>query len=187
MPRPPKHRDALVAETAKLLRRQGYSATGLDQILVQAGATNGSLYHHFPGGKEELALAALGASAEAIRRGIESTFAAHDEPTEALRAWITFRISELEADPLAGCPIAPAALDSALSSPALRAASDEAFASWESVLTKHLRRGGVAKPDATARVVLSAIEGALLLDRTAGSTTHLRALRGALPLLVQSA
>src|SRR6059058_5114005 len=47
-------RDRIVDATAECFRRQGYMATGLKQIASEADAAFGSLYHFFPGGKEEL-------------------------------------------------------------------------------------------------------------------------------------
>ena len=56
----------LVQTMARLLRDQGYTATGRAQLLAESGVSNGSLYHHFPGGMEELAEAALEASGQAV-------------------------------------------------------------------------------------------------------------------------
>ena len=56
----------LVQTMARLLRDQGYTATGRAQLLAESGVSNGSLYHHFPGGKEDLAEAALKASGQAL-------------------------------------------------------------------------------------------------------------------------
>src|SRR5579862_4730019 len=52
-------REAFVRTTAELLQRQGYAASGLNEIVARSGAPRGSLYFHFPGGKEELAVAAI--------------------------------------------------------------------------------------------------------------------------------
>src|SRR5271155_666296 len=59
-------RAELVRTMARLLRDQGYTATGRAQLLAESGVSNGSLYHHFPGGMEELAEAALEASGQAV-------------------------------------------------------------------------------------------------------------------------
>ncbi len=55
----PKHRSAIIAAAAKLFRRQGYAATGINEIADAAGAPKGSLYHYFPDGKDQIAEAAV--------------------------------------------------------------------------------------------------------------------------------
>src|SRR3954471_63787 len=77
-------REAFVATTAMLLRRQGYAATGLAEIVARSGAPRGSLYFHFPGGKEELAVAALTSAGEQLRQGIETMLDARATMDEAL-------------------------------------------------------------------------------------------------------
>ena len=66
MARTDDSRTELVRTMARLLRDQGFTATGLAQVLAESGVSNGSLYHHFPGGKEDLAEAALEASGQAV-------------------------------------------------------------------------------------------------------------------------
>ena len=63
-------RAELVRAMAQLLRDQGYAATGRAQLLAESGVANGSLYHHFPGGMEELAEAALEASGQAVAHAL---------------------------------------------------------------------------------------------------------------------
>jgi TetR/AcrR family transcriptional repressor of lmrAB and yxaGH operons len=178
MPRPDRHRAVLISATAQLLRRRGYAATGLGDILGAADATNGSLYHHFPGGKEDLALAALEASSRAVEDALRSALDDDPDVSSALRRWLDGPIAALQADPRDGCPVAPVALEATASSETLRAAAAAAFSRWGALLEAALARTREPAIAARqARVVLAAIEGALLLDRTAQSTEHLTALR----------
>jgi TetR/AcrR family transcriptional regulator, lmrAB and yxaGH operons repressor len=187
MPRPDRHRADLVSATARLLRRQGYTATSVTNFLDAADATNGSLYHHFPGGKEELARAAIDAVAVQVADGLQETLDATDDIAAATQAWIDGLIAALEADPRDGCPVAPTAIEAAGVSEPLRSAAAAAFARWSNVFENVLARTRDADiAAAQARVLLSAIEGALLLDRTAHGTTHLQALRDAVPALLAS-
>jgi TetR/AcrR family transcriptional repressor of lmrAB and yxaGH operons len=178
MSRPDRHRAALISATAQLLRRRGYAATGLGDILRAADATNGSLYHHFPGGKEDIALAALEASSSAVEDALRTALDEDPDVGSALRRWLDGPIAALQADPRDGCPVAPVALEATPSSEALRAAAAAAFSRWGALLEAALAR---TRDETTAarqaRVVLASIEGALLLDRTAQSTEHLTALR----------
>ena len=183
--RPDRHRADLVAATGQLLRRQGYSGTSVSDFLDAAGAANGSLYHHFPGGKEELARAAIDVAAEQVEAALLAAFDATDDAVVAAQRSIDGMIAAFEVDPRDGCPVAPTAIDAAGVSEPLRLAAAAAFARWSDVFERALRRSRDADTAAAqARVLLSAIEGALLLDRTSHRTTHLKALREALPTLL---
>jgi TetR/AcrR family transcriptional repressor of lmrAB and yxaGH operons len=185
VPRPDRHRADLVAATGRLLRRQGYSGTSVSDFLQASGAANGSLYHHFPGGKEQLACAAIEAAAAQVEDALQRTLGAGEDIVSATQAWLDGLIAALEADPRDGCPVAPTAIDAAGVSDALRAAAAGAFSRWSNVFEEALARTRPADVAAAqARVILSAIEGALLLDRTARGTAHLRSLRDAVPLLM---
>jgi TetR/AcrR family transcriptional repressor of lmrAB and yxaGH operons len=185
MARPDRHRAALVAATGQLLRRQGYSGTSVSDFLDAADATNGSLYHHFPGGKEELASAAIEAAGEQVEAALLSAFDATDDVVVAAQRSIDGMIAAFEADPRDGCPVAPTALDAAGISEPLRLAAAAAFARWSGVFENALARTRDADMAAAqAQVLLSAIEGALLLDRTSHGTSHLKALRDAIPMLL---
>lgn len=162
----------------QMLRQRGYRATALDELLRDAGATNGSLYHHFPGGKEELADEAIRQSAAEVEAALRFVFEKVDDPVAAVQAWIDAAIAALRADPRDGCPVAPTAIEAASISDGLRRTAADAFADWGRILEASLARTRPTKvAHDQARAVLAAIEGALLLDRTAHSTDHLEALR----------
>ena len=187
MPRPDRHRAELVAAAGRLLRRQGYSSTSVTDLLQAAGATNGSLYHHFPSGKEDLARTAINVAAEHVEAGLQQTFDATPDVVAATQSWIDTMIENLELDPRDGCPVAPTAMDTAGISEPLRVAAAAAFERWSGVLEQTLARTRDHQTAAAqARVLLSAIEGALLLDRTTRSTTHLKALQNAVPALLDA-
>jgi len=182
MPRPDKHRGALVAGAGRSLQINGYASTSIAALLEGANAANGSLYHHFPGGKKDLALTALEVAALAVDRSLAEALERTPDPGAAVEAWIDALIRQLERDPLAGCPVAPTAVEGAATDEDLRLAAHAAFERWRTRL-----EGALEGPRAatTARVVLSAIEGALLLDRTARSTENLKALRASVRSLVE--
>src|SRR5580658_7509552 len=89
----------LVQTMARLLRDQGYTATGRAQLLAECGVSNGSLYHHFPGGMEELAEAALGASGQAVADALSA--ALDGAPNAALGV---VRFIDIAEGPVAGDP-----------------------------------------------------------------------------------
>lgn len=185
MPRPDRHRADLLLESGRLLRRKGFAGTSVTEILTAAGATNGSLYHHFPGGKEELACATVEQAGNRILRYLQQLTDSSDGVAEAAQAWIDAMVAALQADARDGCPVAPAAIEAVGVSEPIRTTAASAFDAWEDVFAEalaHDRPMVVAR--AQASVLLSALEGALLLDRTAGDCRRLRALREQIPSIL---
>ncbi len=163
-----KHRNALIWAAAKLLRRQGYAATGLAEILSESGAPRGSLYYYFPGGKEEIAAAAVEAAGGLVDKTLEqlsaetadfSTFL--DRYAEMLAGWMAaskFRD---------GCPIATTLLETVPMSDLIGSAGQTVFGRWRSIIAEVLRRDGWPAADAQpfADHVMATLEGALLMAR----------------------
>jgi TetR/AcrR family transcriptional regulator, lmrAB and yxaGH operons repressor len=178
-------RRKLVEATATLLRRHGYAATGLSAIVDESGAPRGSLYFYFPGGKDELAIAALEASGDEWRARISASVDGARDLGEALDAVITLLAADLAAsDWQNGCPVAAVAHET--SSPAVRAAVQRHYARWQAEIAERVVRFGVA-PEAAgqlATVALAAIEGALLLAKVERSARPLVTIGAALRAMV---
>jgi TetR/AcrR family transcriptional repressor of lmrAB and yxaGH operons len=170
-------RTKMIATTAALLQKQGYHATGLAQILADSGAPRGSLYFHFPGGKEELACAAIVASGDAWRQRLEEVVARTSDPGAAIEASCEALAAALvESDFAIGCPVATVALEAAATSEPVRQTCAEHYATWRRVVAERLRTSGipVARAEKLATFVLAAVEGALLLARVERDVTPLR-------------
>jgi TetR/AcrR family transcriptional repressor of lmrAB and yxaGH operons len=181
-------RKKLVDATAALLRRQGYHATGLSDIVAESGAPRGSLYFYFPGGKDELARAALLASTAVWRARIDAATAGARDLGEAIDAAVAMLADDLEASGWDnGCPVAAVALES--TSELVRRTVQEHFESWLDTVAERLVALGVAEAPARqlATVVLSAFEGALLLARVTRSRAPLIAVGQALRAMVAAA
>jgi len=179
-------REAFIKTTGRLLRRQGYSATGLNEIVSRSGAPKGSLYFHFPGGKEELAAVAMERTGEELRGAIAAVIASSPRASESLSRLIDGLAGGLEASGYRdGCPIATVTLEAAASSETVRLAAERVFASWLGALEDGLEADGLDPAAATRRAlfVLSAIEGALLLARARRDLAPLRAVRDELAAL----
>src|ERR1700680_2966939 len=127
---------------SRLLRDQGYSANDRAQLLAESAVSNGSLYHHFPGGMQELAEAALEASGQAVADALRE--ALDGAPTTALGVVRFLDMAEAPGaeEPCLGCPIAPTALESPIISPRLRAAAARCFDEWEELIEARLRADG---------------------------------------------
>jgi TetR/AcrR family transcriptional repressor of lmrAB and yxaGH operons len=179
-------RTQLVQTMARLLRDQGYTATGLSQVLAESGVSNGSLYHHFPGGMEELAETALEASGQAVTDALTQALDGAPNAGVGVGRFLDMSAEIFTDDGCGGCPVAPTALESPLISPRLRVAAARCFHSWEVRIAQRLRADGWPEdsvPEA-ASAGLALIEGALLVAKVSGQLGHLaHAKRAALVLL----
>jgi TetR/AcrR family transcriptional repressor of lmrAB and yxaGH operons len=180
MPRPDRSRAALIENAATLFRRQGYAATGLNQILDEADVKAGSLYHHFPLGKQQLAAAVVDGAGADIEQLLRRFLASNRSVADIVDRWIDLLAAGLAGDQRDGCPIEPIATESVNASPLVRAASARAFKGWCAAIEDRLRSEGWSHNDAetVALAVISLIEGALILSRIAG---HPAALNSAKP------
>jgi AcrR family transcriptional regulator len=173
-------RDAFIETTGQLLRRQGYAGSGLNEIVARSGAPKGSLYFHFPGGKEQLALAAMQRTGEQLREAVAGILASSEDPAEAIARLIGVLGEGLERSGYSdGCPIATVTLEAAAGSESIRTVAAATFDSWLDVLAQRLAKTGMPAPAATQRalLVLSAIEGALVLARARQDLAPLVAVR----------
>jgi TetR/AcrR family transcriptional repressor of lmrAB and yxaGH operons len=163
-----RSRKKLVEATAALLRKQGFHATGLSEIVAESGAPRGSLYFYFPGGKEELACAALEESGAMWRGLLDGVIDAAPDLGVAVE-----RVCGVLADALAasgwesGCPLATVALEASTHSEKVRAVCADHYTAWEELIADKLHALGVARAEArrVATFGLAAIEGALLLAK----------------------
>ncbi|HWX08049.1 MAG TPA: TetR/AcrR family transcriptional regulator [Bradyrhizobium sp.] len=177
-----------MAAAAKLFRQQGYHGTALHDILEAGGSPRGSLYFHFPGGKEQIGQTALTLAGEAVRAAIARAAEASDNAESFLVRIVRGMAADLErSDFKEGCPIATSALETSAQSEALGAASRNAFQKWELEIKRGLFRFGMPAGDAdlAATMVLSQLEGALLLARTYRSIEPIQRAEQAVKLLAR--
>jgi AcrR family transcriptional regulator len=183
-------RERIVETSAELMRRQGYAATGIKQIATDAQAPFGSLYHHFPGGKEELGAAAIRTSGALYEQLIPAVFdPAPDLPT-AVRAFFDGAAEHLRETGFAdACPIATIALEVSSSSEVMRVACADVFERWLAAGTERFVAGGLSKERGRelAVTMFAALEGAFVLARAARSTEALAVAGEATAAAVQRA
>lgn len=167
----------LLATTADLMHRQGYSSTGLNQIVEESGAPKGSLYFHFPGGKEQLVALALEMSSASLTELLQSVLQAAPTTELALEGIVMYFSHALEASRFTkGCPIATVALEQAASSDPLHRVCSTAYHRWQELIANRLHEDGhsASRADELAGFFLATIEGALMLCRAHRSTEPLR-------------
>ena len=168
----PGTRERLIAAMTDALRRRGLHGIGLTELLAQAAAPKGVLYHHFPGGKTELAVAAIDAVVDRMLRGLDALLATTPDPIEATRRWMAGATARLQDTGFeSGCPLATVALESTPDDPALRAALNQAFARLRERIALALAQAGEPSDRAhgLAALIVATYEGGLLQARVAQS------------------
>lgn len=169
-------RTRLVESAAALFSRRGYAATGVKAVLAEAAAPYGSLYHWFPGGKQELGVAALEHGGARYRELLNQAYPADKDVVSATAASFKLAAEILEtSDYDYSCPIATIALEIANTDEPMRVAAAEAFESWLEILQQRFVAAGMTKKRArdVAVEVFALMEGALLLARTTRTTAPL--------------
>ncbi|MEV1287424.1 TetR/AcrR family transcriptional regulator [Micromonospora sp. NPDC049679] len=166
-------RARIIASARTLLRRHGYHATGLAQIIEHSGAPRGSVYFVFPGGKEEMAVAAINEWTAEFDRLIRDLRAGRGTARAWAEAMAAHFASELRAsDYTEGLPITTITLDSVPVSPALTVACRSAYDAWLAALAEGLIAYGtpVKRAESLASLMLASLEGAVVLCRAYQST-----------------
>lgn len=166
-------RERILYASAELFRRQGYSATGLKQIVAAADAPFGSLYHHYPGGKHQLAEEVLRTGGSFFLTLYEQIADSATDFVSGIRTFFEGAANTLEATEFAdACPIATVAGETASTDEQLRIVCAEVFETWITAMTQRLEQAGgdPAHARPLALTLLSLLEGAFLLSRTQRTT-----------------
>ncbi|MBP6852215.1 MAG: TetR/AcrR family transcriptional regulator [Rhodoferax sp.] len=174
---------------ADALQRRGLHGVGLNEILRDAQAPKGVLYHHFPGGKTELAVAAIQAIVARIVASLDQVLATTTDPATAFERWVQGAQRHLAASSFErGCPLATVALESASDDVAIRGALALAFATIRERIGQALQVSGVPTQQAQglAALMLAAYEGGLLQARVAGDAEPMARATGMLLTLIQT-
>jgi TetR/AcrR family transcriptional regulator, lmrAB and yxaGH operons repressor len=177
MPRATTAKTDAIEAAARLFDRSGYHGAGLAEILEASGAPRGSFYFHFPGGKEELGVAAIRHAGGQVTAMLHAAAAKDPDPVAILGRVSRALAKWLEASGYTqGCAVSNVALETANGLPALREACDQQYDDWVKALRASIIQAGCASKDATAlaRTTVAGIEGALLLCRAKRSTAPLR-------------
>jgi AcrR family transcriptional regulator len=186
----PNTRQRIVETSAELFRRQGYNATGVKQIVTAAQAPFGSLYHFYPGGKEQLGAEAIRVSAAFYLQLIPAVIDPAPDIVTGVRDFFAGAGEHLrETDYVDACPIATVALEVSSTSETMREACANAFDSWIDAGTQRFERAGIANAAARELAIgmFAALEGAFVLARAQRSTEPLAIAGGLTAAAVEQA
>jgi AcrR family transcriptional regulator len=168
----------IVQRSAELFRRQGFAGTGVKQIVAEASAPFGSLYHFFPGGKEQLGEEVIRWSGGIYGQLLDAFYKPGKDPIAATRNFFAAAAQTLrETDYADACPIATVALEVSSMNEPMRQACADVFDGWVDGATERLIETGLTRKRSRelAFSLIGALEGAFVLSRALRSTEPLEA------------
>ncbi|WP_232110498.1 TetR/AcrR family transcriptional regulator [Nocardia wallacei] len=171
-------RARILTAATELMRRQGYGSTSVKQLTAAARAPIGSLYHHFPEGKQQIAAEALRTSGAAYIQLLPLLMDPYEDLREAVPAAFAAAAADMAASGWMNmCPVGTVAGEIADSEPELRAVAAEVVESWVAQGAEYFVRRGLTPESARefTFAMLSALEGAFVLGRTLRSAEPLHA------------
>ncbi|RUW94109.1 MULTISPECIES: TetR/AcrR family transcriptional regulator [unclassified Mesorhizobium] len=183
-------RTRMIEATALLLRRRGYHGTSLNDILTASGAPRGSLYFHFPGGKDQLVIEVTRASVADVTERLGAQLATESDPAVAVHHIYQSVARMLEDNEFSlGCPIAPVVLDAPNDVPELEEICRSAFEQWIGLLRQAFVRAGVPerRAHALALLVESSLEGLMVIARATRDRSSLNAVADEVAALIEQA
>ncbi|MBA3470752.1 MAG: TetR/AcrR family transcriptional regulator [Herpetosiphonaceae bacterium] len=178
----------ILTTTSTLLETQGLHATGLNQIIQASGAPKGSLYYYYPGGKDELAEAAINAAGELIAERIQAELSAHADAAVAVRRFVEAIAEQVERSEFQrGGPLMTVAMETASTNQRLNNACRSAYSRIHSAFAARLLADGwdSARAAMLATMITAAIEGGVILSRTHHSAEPLQVVAKQLAELIQ--
>jgi AcrR family transcriptional regulator len=164
----------MIRAAAASFRTKGLAATSFTDVVAASGAARGAIYHHFPGGKAELAQAAVEWFGDQVTAGIRTLDRqdSGETPTDFLERFLELvRPVVAESVEFSGCPVAAVALESTRDDTRLVTVANDAFCAWTDELARLLTRSGLSSDDSTAlaALMITTLEGAHILCRVAGN------------------
>jgi AcrR family transcriptional regulator len=176
-------REAILTAAGELMRHKGYGAVGMKDIVQASGAPIGSLYHHFRGGKVQIAREALINAGHAYALLIPSIVDEYRDLGDAVDALFTQAAEDMASTGFANmCPVASVASEVADTVEELRETSASVFRDWVDGGSAYFSARGLDTPQAREVILalIGALEGAFVLARTLRSTEPLLAAGRAL-------
>jgi TetR/AcrR family transcriptional repressor of lmrAB and yxaGH operons len=166
MSHPPPSRDRMLEAAIRLLRTSGLSGAGINEIVRESGAPKGSVYHHFPDGKTQIAAEALALYASRVLSFLDTALAAGRTPTAKVRSLFGAMARRVESTAFAqSCAIGTVTLDLEPDMELLRGVLVSSLAEWQALVASHFDLGDARRTRSFAGLLLTAIEGAYIRCR----------------------
>lgn len=181
-------RTRMLISAAEVMRERGAAGVTIDEVLTRSGAPRGSVYYHFPDGRNQILTEALRYSGDTITATIDD---AVDQGAKVLlREYVKFWECLLtDGEFNAGCPVVAAAIGcAATDEPELSSEAGVILGRWCTAMTRAFVADGFGEADAASLAVMSisALEGAIVLCRSTRSVIPLRQVGEQLEFLIKA-
>ncbi|EHB55411.1 regulatory protein TetR [Mycolicibacterium rhodesiae JS60] len=180
-------RTKMLVSAAEVLRERGAAGVTIDEVLARSGAPRGSVYHHFPEGRSQILREALDYAGYEISASLDE--AARESTPVLLHRFVQlWENALLTSDYTAGCPVLAAAVGSGEDEQQLTSVAAEIFSRWRDAAKESYLRDGfeAAEASALADTTLAAMEGAVVLCRSARSLQPLHDVTAQLEFLIKA-
>jgi TetR/AcrR family transcriptional repressor of lmrAB and yxaGH operons len=154
---------------ARLIEKQGYHATGLNEIIRESNTPKGSLYYYFPGGKEQIGAEAILEAGKIISGRLRGVLEGYTQPAEAVYDFLMRMAENVEASQFsAGSPLTTATIETAMTCEAINQACRDAFDLILATFKDKFIEDGFAEIQAAelALYITTVVEGGILMSRT---------------------
>lgn len=162
-------RERMITAARRLFRQHGYLGTALSDVITESAAPRGSLYFHFPGGKEELATEVSLLHAADVVAHVNRAAGTTDTAAEFIAGFMRhFRDEIVASDYREGCAVAPIVLECTPASTSLSDVARRGFGDLVAAVTARLEEKGLDRERARTlgSLAVTTMEGALILSRT---------------------
>ncbi|BBY80897.1 TetR/AcrR family transcriptional regulator [Mycolicibacterium pulveris] len=177
----------MLVSAAAVLRERGVAGVTIDEVLARSGAPRGSVYYHFPGGRNQILTEALQYAGDAITEVMDD--AAAKGGMYLVRQFVEFWEQLLvKSDFAAGCPVAAAAVGSVDDEPQLTSIAGGIFTHWRHALTRAFVSDGFDEAESASLAIMciASLEGAVVLCRSTRSVDSLDDVARQVEFLIKS-
>jgi AcrR family transcriptional regulator len=174
-------KNRIIQQAADLFNQQGYAGSSMSDIMAATGLKKGGIYNHFAS-KDELAIAAFDFAVQQVSQRYIQALKGKQGAIPCLQAIVhTFSTAPEEVSLKGGCPLLNTAIESDDTHPALRERTQRAMSRWRNLIHQVVQQGIEAgeiqptvNPDAVATILISTLEGSLMMTKLYGDRIHLQ-------------
>src|SRR5262245_35066897 len=160
----------IIRAALELLSQSGLSGAGINQVVAASAAPRGSIYHFFPGGKLELATAALEHAEQGVGQWFRGIFDQREPIAKKVESLFAGAAANVEASGFnKGCPVGAVTLDIDADSERMCTVCHRIFVTWQDIIAAGLDEVPEAERRGAAELILATLEGALILSRAEAS------------------